>query len=271
MGLKHQLADVWLSLLRGGDIVAAEKCPLCQSRLKNGECESCGYRLPDEGDISALYNYDPSDYPQEQPAVREITPEYQMEEIYPGRPEPLDFKVRDSQGQTVAGNQGGSYYRNNGQYGQYKQTGQYGQTGQNNQNGQPYQTYYNNNGQYGQYQQKGQYGGQGGGQQNYYGNNGQYGQYQQRGQYGPYQNNNGGYKPYQPYQPYNGGNYQSGSGDFAEFFKKFWWLILIMFLLPFPFNVIVFAVMKKVISGIEPKFQKLLVIVLILSIILPPY
>ena len=80
--------------------MAAERCPLCQSKLKNGECLSCGYRPPSEGDISALYNYDPSDYPQEQP-VREIMPDVQMEEIYPGRPEMPDIKVHDGQNNTT--------------------------------------------------------------------------------------------------------------------------------------------------------------------------
>ncbi|MCH5348857.1 MAG: hypothetical protein J1E40_06000 [Oscillospiraceae bacterium] len=70
--------------------MAAERCPLCQSKLVKGECLSCGYRPPDEGDISALYNYDPTDYPQEQP-VREIMPDVQMEEIYPNRPEMADI------------------------------------------------------------------------------------------------------------------------------------------------------------------------------------
>ena len=136
--------------------MAAERCPLCQSKLKNGECESCGYKLPDEGGISAYYNYDPSDYPQEQPAVREITPEHQMEEIYPNRPEPIDFKVRNDEGKTVNSpyNQNKAYNQNNNGYGQY---GQQGQQGQN----------------YGQYKQTGQYGGYQG-QQNYYGNNGKY-------------------------------------------------------------------------------------------------
>ncbi len=81
--------------------MADERCPLCMERLKNGECASCGYRLPDEGDISAGYDYDPAEYPQEQPVIREITPEVQMEEIYPNRDEPLKFKVRDDEGHTV--------------------------------------------------------------------------------------------------------------------------------------------------------------------------
>ena len=83
--------------------MAAQKCPLCMGKLTAGECPSCGYRLPDEEDISAIYDYEPDDYPQEQPAMREITPDVQMEEIYPNRPEPVQFKVRDNDGQTIRG------------------------------------------------------------------------------------------------------------------------------------------------------------------------
>ena len=202
--------------------MAAERCPLCQSKLKNGECESCGYRLPDEGGISAYYNYDPSDYPQEQPAVREITPEHQVEEIYPNRPEPIDFKVRDDQGKTVpaSGQNGQQYYGTNSPYGQYPQQGQYG--GQQGQQGTPY---YRTNSPYGQYRQQGQYGGQPG--QPYYRTNGQQGQYQQTGQYGgwPYVRNNNG-------NPYSGNNPQGTGGTFPEFLKQYWWLFLIIFLIP---------------------------------------
>ncbi|MBQ8787850.1 MAG: hypothetical protein IJZ61_09480 [Oscillospiraceae bacterium] len=55
--------------------MADERCPLCMEKLKHGECASCGYKLPDEEDISAVYNYEPEDYPQPEPAIREITPE----------------------------------------------------------------------------------------------------------------------------------------------------------------------------------------------------
>lgn len=78
--------------------MAVKRCPLCMEILKNGECTSCGYKLPDEEDISSLYDYEPDEYPE--PAVREITPEVQMEEIYPNRTE-LKFKVRDDEGHTV--------------------------------------------------------------------------------------------------------------------------------------------------------------------------
>ncbi len=81
----------------------AKKCPLCGGKLKNNYCESCGYAVPDDDELSALYNLDPTDYPepQEQPAVREITPDTQAEEIYPNRPEPPRFKVRNNEGKTV--------------------------------------------------------------------------------------------------------------------------------------------------------------------------
>lgn len=97
--------------------MAAERCPLCQSTLNNGECASCGYRIPDEGGISAYYNYAPSDYPREQPAVREITPEHQAEEIYPNRPEPIDLiKVRNDEGKTVNDSDNTPNYQNSGEY-----------------------------------------------------------------------------------------------------------------------------------------------------------
>ena len=268
------------------NFVAAEKCPLCQSRLKNGECPSCGYKLPDEGDISALYNYDPSDYPQEQPAVREITPKVQMEEIYPNRPEPIDFKVRNDDGKTVQSpygqNNGGygqptqqgqqNYYGNNGQY---QQNGQYG--GQNRQNGhQPYnQTYYSSNGQYGNYPQQGQYGGQnrqnGQPYQPYYKNNGQHGNYPQFGQYGgynnqnqPYYRNNGGY------QQYNG-NSSQGTGDLKEFLAKYWWLLLISFFFPFIGTLGYILLVRSNVLSIERKYRTLIITAIVLGYILPPW
>lgn len=79
----------------------AEKCPLCSERLVNGECRSCGYTLPDMDNLSSLYDYEPDNYPQEEPAIREIIPDIEMEEIYPNRPEPPKFKVRDESGKTV--------------------------------------------------------------------------------------------------------------------------------------------------------------------------
>ncbi len=80
----------------------AKKCPLCGGKLKNNYCESCGYAVPDDEELSALYDMDPSNdvYGEK---VREIIPDVQAEEIYPNRPEAPKFKVRDDEGKTVQG------------------------------------------------------------------------------------------------------------------------------------------------------------------------
>lgn len=80
--------------------MADNRCPLCMEKLKNGECLSCGYRLPDEENLSELYDTEPAEYPEPEP-IREITPEIQSEEIYPDRGGALNFKVRDDEGKTV--------------------------------------------------------------------------------------------------------------------------------------------------------------------------
>lgn len=88
--------------------MADERCPLCMERLKNGECSSCGYRLPDEENISSIYDAEPIEYAEPEP-IREITPEIQMEEIYPNREETAvpKFKVRTDEGKTVRTNYSG--------------------------------------------------------------------------------------------------------------------------------------------------------------------
>ena len=122
-----------------------KKCPLCQGKIVNGECISCGYRPPDEGDLSSLYNYDPSDYPQEEPQMREIAPDPYMEEIYPNPQNAPKFKVRDDQGKTVINNnvqqqekKSNNPYANDGTFKPY-------QTPPNNA-GQQFQNPYANNG-----------------------------------------------------------------------------------------------------------------------------
>ena len=82
--------------------MADERCPLCMEKLKHGECASCGYKLPDEENLSSIYDAEPAEYYEPEP-VREITPEIQMEEIYPNREETAmpKFKVRDDEGKTV--------------------------------------------------------------------------------------------------------------------------------------------------------------------------
>lgn len=116
-------------------------------KLTAGECPSCGYRLPNEEDISAIYDYEPDNYPQEQPAMREITPDVQMDEIYPNRPEPVQFKVRDNEGQTVRGEYKGNNAANSNNGNPYA-----------NQNGSPYANggnpYANQNGSFQPYQKQ---------------------------------------------------------------------------------------------------------------------
>ena len=207
--------------------MAAKKCPLCGGNVKNNYCDSCGYSLPDEDDISALYNYDPSDYPQEEPAIREITPEHITEEIYPNRPEPVEFKVREEKKDSPFVNPyaeqnngvgGASPYANNIP----KQSG--GQS--------PYAgPYVNNN---------------------------------------PPQNN-----PNQNQNPYaNNGNFSpytnttnSSNGSFGEFLKKYWIILLIMFLTPRFISLILGISFFKNVRGEDEKFRKYYIISVIICCI----
>ena len=209
--------------------MAAKKCPLCGGNVKNNYCDSCGYSLPDEDDISALYNYDPSDYPQEEPAIREITPEHITEEIYPNRPEPVEFKVREEKKDSPfvnpyanqnngVGNANASPYANNTP----KQSG----------NPSPYAgPYINNN---------------------------------------PPQNN-----PNQNQNPYaNNGNFtpytnttNSSNGCFGEFLKKYWIILLIMFLTPRFISLILGISFFKNVRGEDEKFRKYYIISVIICCI----
>lgn len=113
--------------------MAENKCPLCMGKLKDSECPSCGYRLPDEERISSIYNHDPINTPSPQPAVREIIPEIEMEEIYPNRQEPPKFKVRTDDGKTVREDyrsedvtkteSSGNPYENDGSFTPYQKSG----------------------------------------------------------------------------------------------------------------------------------------------------
>lgn len=120
----------------------AAKCPLCGGRTVNNECMSCGYRLPDEDDISSLYNYDPSDYPQpqEKPAVPETGYNY----AEPVPPEPVDtpeIRVRENPYAENTGKAGP--YANNNNKNPYENFNPY-QPQQPGGNQQPYQNPYAN-------------------------------------------------------------------------------------------------------------------------------
>lgn len=216
--------------------MAAKRCPLCGGNVKDNYCGSCGYSLPDEEDISALYNYDPSDYPQEEPAVREITPKHITEEIFPNRPEPFKFEVRENgegqkkdspmdsafanpyAGQTNGTNtaRGASPYANNTP----NQSG--GQS--------PYAQPYLNN---------------------------QPPQNNQQQNQNPYANN-GNFKPYtNPNQP---------SGNFGDFLKKYWALALVTLFIPFVGIAWLFIDNK----AIDKKYRGYIIALIILGFILPP-
>lgn len=174
--------------------MAAKKCPLCGGNVKNNYCDSCGYSLPDEEDISALYNYDPSDYPQEEPAIREITPEHITDEIYPNRPEPMEFKVREEE-KKESPFVNPYAEQNNG-------------VGNANANTHEANPYANNT--------PNQNGGQSPFAGTYANNNPPQNQ-------NPYANGN--------FKPYTNPN-SSSPGDFSECMKKYWWMLLIAFFAP---------------------------------------
>lgn len=204
--------------------MAAKKCPLCGGSVKNNYCDSCGYSLPDEEDISALYNYDPSDYPQEEPAIREITPEHITDEVYPNRPEPVEFKVReeekkDSPFVNPYANQdnglgGASPYANNTP----KQSG--GQS--------PYAGKYANNNP----PQN----------QNPYANNGNF-------------------------TPYTNPNQNASDASFGEFIKRYWIVLLIMFLMPRFISIIIGLSMLRTFKEEDKQFRIHMIIATVLSAI----
>lgn len=184
--------------------MAAKRCPLCGGNVKDNYCDSCGYSLPDEEDISALYNYDPTDYPQEEPAIREITPEHITEEIYPNRPEPINFKVREEQKQESPKESpfvNPYANQNNGASGTSWAGGANGTAGQ--QQGQQGQSPYA----------------------------GPYIDITKLPKNNPNQNqnpyaNNGNFKPY------TNPNTNSSGGSFGEFWKKYWLFALLTLFIP---------------------------------------
>lgn len=186
-----------------------KKCPLCQGKLLNGECLSCGYKPPDEDDISAIYNYDPSDYPQEEPKMREIAPDPYMEEIYPNKAATPEFKVRDDAGKTVRNDQNAANpYANSGAF-------------------KPYQSPQNNN------------------------------------------NNNNNANPYANngnFNPYTSNASDSQTGSLAEFFKKYWVILLIMLLVPRFASFIIGITMLRGLKSEDRKFRLYFVIAIIISV-----
>lgn len=214
--------------------MAAKRCPLCGGNVKDNYCDSCGYSLPDEEDISALYNYDPTDYPQEQPAIREITPKHITEEIFPNRPEPFEFKVKENTDEPKKDTPFANPYanQNNGASGTSWAGGTNGtanQSGGQTRGQSPYaQPYINNIPPQNNQQQN----------QNPYANN---------GNFNPYTNPN------------------TGSASFEESLKKYWWMLLLSFLVP-----VVGIVMLAMRKDVDKSFRNVVIAAIILGFILPP-
>lgn len=210
-------------------------CPLCGGKLKNNYCESCGYDVPEDDDLSALYDMEPENDAFGE-VVREITPDVQSEEIYPNRPAGFDtayeqyqqpkFKVRDNEGNTVHQNP----------YGQQPPpppfAQQNGQNRQNQQNANPYGGY--------------------------------------RG-YGGAQNNGGNAAP--PPSPFANQRGQGGQNrqttqyaNAGDFMKAYWWLLLIAFLAPVAAIIVLVSIKKT----IDQKYIGIVIAVIVLGFILPP-
>lgn len=212
-------------------------CPLCGGELKNNYCENCWYDVPEDDELSALYDMEPENDAFGE-VVREITPDVQSEEIYPNRPAGFDtayeqyqqpkFKVRDNEGNTVHQNP----------YGQQPPPPPFAQ-----QNGQNRQNRQNVN----------PYGGYGG--------------------YGGAQNNGGNAPPPSPYANQGGQNWQNWQNkqparyaSAGDFMKAYWWLLLVSFFIPIV-GIIILVSIKKT---IDQKYIGIVIAAIVLGFILPP-
>lgn len=215
--------------------MTAKRCPLCGGNVKDNYCDSCGYSLPDEEDISALYNYDPTDYPQEESAIREITPEHITEEIYPNRPEPFEFKVKENADEPKKDTPFANPYanQNNGASGTSWAGGANGtanQSGGQTRGQSPYaQPYINNVPPQNNQQQN----------QNPYANNGNF-------------------------NPYTNPNTNATGGSFGEFWKKYWLFALLTLFIP-PIWGIIWLLMDG--KKLDKKYKGYIIALMIIGII----
>ena len=81
----------------------------------------------------------------------------------------------------------------------------------------------------------------------------------------PYANNGTGSPP-----PFANGGQQAFADDVKEFAKKYWWVWILLFLLPWWLCVIVFSVFSR--NGvIEQKYRRIFLLSFIAALILPPW
>ena len=75
--------------------MALNKCPICGKRVLNGTCSECGFSIPDETEISSMYNYDPDDdeFGEKEEPIHEEIPEIKVrEEVERNFRNPYDYK-----------------------------------------------------------------------------------------------------------------------------------------------------------------------------------
>ena len=210
--------------------MADNRCPLCMEKLKNGECTSCGYRLPNEENISSIYDTEPVSYPEPEP-IREITPEIQMEEIYPNRQEMPKFKVRDDEGKTVKVDLNKPSYNTASSNKTYTNN-----NNPNASNGNPYASDGNPNAS----------------------NGNPYAGYTPEG----VPNQSGG-SPFANQSVYSSVDTES----IPAFLRKYWWMLLLSFFIPIV-GIILYSTMKNELK--QYKASYLVIIAIVLGFIIPP-
>ena len=231
----------------------ANKCPLCQGKVEQGYCVSCGYRVPDESDIENLtskYSLNPEE---EQPSFKpfkdasvRVAPDIKVASNT--RPQPYTPPQTPHGNFGQAANNTASQWNNthpqqNNNTGWQNGTGT--QNGNNAAQGVPY---------------SGAGSRQGTGWQSGTGVQNQAKQYTPRG-------NNVPFEPYQPNVYNNNGSYSSGEKGFIA---QRWWMILVAVLVPIV-GFILAATLKTNYDPEAKKLQKILIIISIIRIFVFPF
>lgn len=79
--------------------ITMKKCPLCMGRIKDGYCEECGYRVPDEEEfeqMSSLYDFEPDNYPKPEYEPEPMERGQQVQYAEPEKPRIPSIRVVDN-------------------------------------------------------------------------------------------------------------------------------------------------------------------------------
>ncbi len=231
----------------------AKKCPLCQGKVEQGYCISCGYKVPDESEIEDLtsrYSLNPDE---EQPAfipykdasVR-ITPDIKVAGTT--RPQPYTAPQTPHRNFDQATNNTAASQWNNTRPQQTNNTGWQNGTGTQNGNVTPGVPY------------SGAGSRQNSGWQNGTG-------VQNNANQNTGSGNNVPFEPYQQNVYTNNGSYSTGEKGFIA---QRWWMILVAVLVPI-LGFIFAATLKTNYDPEAKKLQKILIIISIIRIFLFPF